>query len=60
MGKLMVEMTEDYFQFATIIDNRLPISTKNIGFSIYPHRAISGDKLNEVKAILPDFNFKVA
>ena len=59
MPKIMVELTDDYFQYATQIDSRLPLSKNNIGYSIYPHRAIDGSHIDQVREILPDFNFKV-
>ena len=59
MPKIMVELTDDYFQYATQIDSRLPLSKNNIGYSIYSNRAIDGSHINQVMEILPDFNFKV-
>ena len=55
----MVEMVDGYFQYATQIDSRLPLSKNNIGYSIYSHRAIDGIHIDQVREILPDFNFKV-
>ena len=59
MPKIMVELVDGYFQYTTQIDTRLPLSKNNIGYSIYPHRAIDGSHIDQVREILPDFNFKV-
>ena len=59
MQKIMVELVDGYFQYTTQIDTRLPLSKNNIGYSIYPHRAIDGSHIDQVREILPDFNFKV-
>ncbi len=58
MSKVMVEMVEDYWQYATLIDNRKPISIHNVSYSIYPHRAIDGAKLPEVIECFSDSDFK--
>ena len=59
MPKIMCEMVEGYYQYATQIDSRVPLSKNNIGYSIYPHRAIDGSHIDRVRETLPDFNFQV-
>jgi len=59
MSKIIVELTEGHFQYATQIDSRLPLSKNNIGYSIYHNRAIDGCFIDQVRQILPDFTFKV-
>ena len=58
----MCEMVEGHFQYATLIDNRKPISLSNIGYSIYPNRAISGEFIGQVRSLFDesyDFKFKL-
>jgi len=62
MSKIMCEMVEGYFQYATLIDNRKPLSLSNIGYSIYPNRAISGEFIDQVRDLFAescDFKFKL-
>ncbi|MBX9638062.1 MAG: hypothetical protein K2Q45_11000 [Nitrosomonas sp.] len=61
-SKIMVEMVEGVFQYVTLIDNRKPISLSNIGYSIYPNRAMSGEFIDQVRALFDDrhdFKFKL-
>ena len=58
----MCEMVEGVFQYVTLIDNRKPISLSNIGYSIYPNRAMSGEFIDQVRSLFDesyDFKFKL-
>jgi len=62
MSKIIVELIEGHFQYATLIDNRKPLSLSNIGYSIYPNRAISGEFIDQIRALFDDrhdFKFKL-
>ena len=60
MPKIMVELFDGSFQYVTQIDSRLPLSENNIGYSIYPHRAVDEIHIDQVREMLPGFNFMVA
>ena len=62
MSKIMCEIVDGHFQYATLIDNRKPLSLSNVGYSIYPNRAISGEFIDQVRNLFDesyDFKFKL-
>lgn len=54
---IMIEIREGYYQYVTLIDDKLPISKDNIGYSIYPQRAITSNHLNELAGLFPNEEF---
>ena len=62
VSKIMCEIVDGHFQYATLIDNRKPLSLSNVGYSIYPNRAISGGFIDQVRNLFDesyDFKFKL-
>ena len=54
---IKVVLVDDCYKFATLIDNRRPVSRDNVGYSDYPHRAIPAEHIDTVRRELPDFKF---
>lgn len=62
VSKIMCEIVDGHFQYATLIDNRKPLSLSNVGYSIYPNRAISAEFIDQVRNLFDesyDFKFKL-
>jgi len=59
MDKIMIQMPGGNFMYATSSDDKFPLSKDNIGFSIYPHRALDVKYLDVVTLALPSFTFKL-
>lgn len=59
MDKIMIQMPAGNFMYATSADDKFPLNKDNIGFSIYPHRALDAKYLDVVRSALPSFTFKI-